>query len=119
MKIFITGATGFFGSRLVHNLLENTGHSLVCLVRRGRSSALPTNERISLVEGDLTSPEDFPRAMSGCRVVIHSAAMVATWARDNSAFDRVNVEGTLNLLRAAGEAGVLHVSDRGQPGAMG
>ena len=72
MKIFITGATGFFGSRLVGNLLENTGHSLVCLARAGRSSALPVNERVSFVEGDLTRPEDLPRAMAGCRAVIHS-----------------------------------------------
>jgi len=105
MKIFITGATGFFGSRLVGSLLENTEHRLVCLVRAGRSSALPESGRISFVEGDLTRPEDLTRAMAGCRAVIHSAAMVAAWARDRSAFDRVNVEGTLNVLRAAGEAG--------------
>ncbi len=105
MKIFITGATGFFGSSLVRHLLETTGHHLVCLARRGRSTDLPVSQRVSFIEGDVTEPETLPAAMAGCEAVIHSAAMVATWARDRSAFDRVNIQGTLNVLHAAGEAG--------------
>ena len=105
MKIFITGATGFFGNRLLRHLLEHTGHSLVCLTRGVPNSALFDNDRIRVVTGDLTDPSTLSRAISGCGAVIHSAAMVATWARDRRAFDRVNIEGTLNVLRAAGEAG--------------
>ncbi|MEA2062129.1 MAG: NAD-dependent epimerase/dehydratase family protein [Gemmatimonadota bacterium] len=105
MKVFITGATGFFGSRLVRCLLEKTGHELVLLTRRPDSSGLPDHERVSLVRGDVTDPPDtLARHMEGCEGVIHSAALVSTWARDRSAFDRVNIEGTLGVLRAAGMA---------------
>lgn len=109
MKIFLTGATGFFGSRLAGYLLEHTGHSLVCLARKGRSAALPASDRLTAAEGDVTEPAALARAMAGCEAVIHSAAMVATWARDRTVFDRVNVGGTLNVLRAAGELGLKKI----------
>jgi NAD+-dependent farnesol dehydrogenase len=109
MKIFLTGATGFFGSRLVRHLIDHSDHSLACLTRRGRSGAIPENERVEAVEGDVTEPAALARSMAGCDAVVHSAAMVATWARDSSAFGRVNIDGTLNVMRAAGGAGVKKI----------
>lgn len=109
MKIFLTGATGFFGSSLTRALLEETDHDLILLARPGRESRLPQNSRVEAATGDLTDPESLNRCVSACDAVIHAAALVATWSRDSRALDRVNVEGTVNLLRAARDAGVTRL----------
>ena len=109
MKIFLTGATGFFGSCLTRALLEETDHELILLARPGGESSLPQNDRVEAATGDLTDPESLKRCVSACDAVIHAAALVATWLRDSRLFDRVNVEGTVNLLRAARDAGVAKV----------
>ena len=109
MKIFLTGATGFFGSCLARALLEQTGHDLILLARPGRESSLPQDNRVEIATGDLTDPQSLKRCVPACDAVIHAAAMVATWSRHSSTFDRVNVEGTVNLLRTALDAGVSRV----------
>jgi len=109
MKIFLTGATGFFGSCLARVLLEQTDHELVLLARPGRESSLPQDRRVTAATGDLTDPESLKRGVTACDAVIHAAALVATWLRDRRTFDRVNVEGTLNILRAARDAGASRV----------
>jgi farnesol dehydrogenase len=40
-------------------------------------------------------------AVSGCDAVVHCAAMVKSWAKDKTEFDRVNVGGLRNVLEAA------------------
>lgn len=109
MKIFLTGATGFFGSCLTRALLDETGHELILLARPGGESSLPQNDRVEAATGDMTDPESLKRCVSACDVVIHAAALVASWSRDSRVFDRVNVKGTVNLLRAARDAGVSKV----------
>ncbi len=106
MRILLTGANGFFGSHILHQLLENTGHEIAALTRPGRESSLPADKRVIPVTGDITDPSSLRNALKSCGAVVHAAAKVSTWARDRSEFDRVNVDGALGLLRTAGEAGV-------------
>jgi len=101
MKIFLTGATGFFGSCLARALLEQTGHDLILLARPGGESRLPQDDRVEAATGDVTDPQSLKRYVSACDAVIHAAAQVATWSRDSRIFDRVNVGATVNLLRTA------------------
>jgi len=109
VKIFITGATGFFGSCLAGYLLDHTTHTLRLLLRKGRKLNLPSDERVEIALGDLTDPASLKQAVASCEAVIHAAAHVASWARDPGIFDRVNVQGTQELLRAAGEAGAKKI----------
>jgi NAD+-dependent farnesol dehydrogenase len=113
MRVLVTGATGFFGSRLVRRLLEHTDHELVLLTRPGREAVLPVHERVRPAPGDLTDRASLERAARGCEAVIHTAALVSTWSRRRSDFDRVNVQGALDTFEAAARAGarkILYVS---------
>jgi farnesol dehydrogenase len=106
MKIFLTGANGFLGSSLARHLSSVTARELVLLVRPGRDFNAPRADNIRLVEGDLTDPESYSRHLDGCDTVVHAAALVATWARDSSVFDRINVQATLDLIENSRNRGV-------------
>jgi farnesol dehydrogenase len=102
---FVTGATGFIGSKLVAGLVRR-GHSVRALVRRTSNAVGLEGERIAAVEGDIGDLRSLLRGMEGCSGVFHLAAYARNWARDPRTFFRVNVEGTRNVLGAARSAGV-------------
>ncbi|MCJ7441070.1 MAG: NAD-dependent epimerase/dehydratase family protein, partial [Thermoanaerobaculaceae bacterium] len=102
---FVTGATGFIGSKLVAELVRR-GHAVRALVRRTSSHRDLEGERIATVEGDIGDRGSLLRGMEGCSGVFHLAAYARNWARDPSTFFEVNVEGTRNVLGAAKSAGV-------------
>lgn len=108
MKIVITGATGLIGNAVAKRAAE-TGHDVTAIVRDvGRAkSILPPS--VALCPGDITEPESLPKALQGAEVVIHTAGMPEQWQADESIFTRVNVDGTVNILRAAKGAGVRRV----------
>jgi dihydroflavonol-4-reductase len=100
MKTLVTGATGFVGSHVARLLVER-GDSVRALVRR--SSRVDNLARLDVepVYGDLQDPESLAQAVKGCERVFHVAADYRLWSRDPRELYRSNVEGTLNLLRAA------------------
>jgi len=110
--ILVTGGTGFIGRRLLHRLLER-GEQLKVLVRPDSLAPLPQAKEVEVVVGDITDPSAVRKAVEGCKVVMHLAALRARFHPDHSAFERVNVVGTRTVLEEALEQGVgkvLHVS---------
>ena len=108
MKALVTGATGFIGANLVRALLER-GHRVRALVRPGSDRRNLTGLDIELIEGDLLSRDSLKRAVEGCTIVFHVAALYSFWVRPRRLIYDVNVEGTRNLLLAAREAAVDRV----------
>jgi nucleoside-diphosphate-sugar epimerase len=106
--IFVTGATGFLGNRLIRVLLER-GHWVRALARPTSDPEPVNNERLQWVAGDLLDRESLRRGLDGCSRVYHLAACARHWARDPSLFYKVNVEGTRNVLEMAGQAGVRRI----------
>jgi UDP-glucose 4-epimerase len=106
----VTGGAGFIGSHLVDELVAR-GRRVRVLDNfvTGRLEALASvRDRIELVEGDILHLPTLRGAMAGVERVFHQAALrsVPRSVDDPMESNRVNVEGTLNVLVAAREAGV-------------
>ena len=105
MRVFVSGATGFIGTRLVSRLVEegNTVHALV----RSEKKADPIRmEGVRLFRGDILDTASLSEAMKGCESAFHTAAFAGAWARDPGTIYRLNVDGALNVFRAASEQGI-------------
>lgn len=105
--VLVTGGSGSIGSSLLRALAEH-GWRRRCLVHRR-----PVADADETVRGELADVLSLRRAVEGARAVVHLAAV--THSRSPRRYDEVNVQGSLNLLDAAGEGGVerfLHVSTR-------
>ena len=91
MKILVTGASGFIGSRLSQKLLEN-GHSVTGLV----NEKILENSKIKTVNADL-SDSNFSLPDEKYDVVFHLAA-VTPMEKNKKKVKKVNYDGTVNLF---------------------
>ena len=108
MTTLVTGATGFVGSAVARLLLAE-GREVRALVRAGGDGSNIDGLDIERVTGDLTDSTSLKAAVKGCTALYHVAADYRLWIpRPKEIYD-VNVEGTRNLMRAAGEAGVARI----------
>lgn len=113
MKALVTGGGGFIGSHIVMRLLDG-GHEVRVIddFSTGRKENLAgAAGRIDLREGDLRDPDAVRGAVEGVDWVFHEAALpsVARSVEDPLSTNAVNVQGTLQLLLAARDAGVRRV----------
>ncbi|WP_238884087.1 NAD(P)-dependent oxidoreductase [Clostridium sp. YIM B02551] len=104
MKIFVTGATGKVGSRLVPYLLKN-GHSVRILVRNAEKALVLKEQGAEVVEGDLLNNDNLTEIIRGVDAVIHTAAQFRGGISDEVA-TAVNLDATIILAKAAIEVGV-------------
>src|SRR5580658_1394530 len=114
-RVLVTGASGFIGSHLTQSLLAG-GHEVRALVRYSSSGSIgwleeiPESERggLEIVLGDVRDAAHVHKVVAGCQVVYHLAALIAIpySYQAPASFIATNVEGTLNVLQAACDAGV-------------
>ena len=110
--ILVTGATGFVGGHVVHEL-RGRDLPVRCLVRDVSRASKLSGWGCGLASGDITDPESLRQAVAGCDIVIH---LVAIRQGRESEFQRIMVDGTRYLVAAAKEAGVrrfVHMSALG------
>ena len=105
MKVLVTGATGFIGGNLARELWRR-GDDVRALVRPGSNGLTIEGTGIVPVEGDILDRESVDRAVQGCEAVFHVAAAYTFWSRHPAMVSRTNVQGTVNVLTAAWQAGV-------------
>lgn len=96
-KVAVTGASGHIGANLVRELLGR-GYEVVTLVRQS-SEALEGLD-VSRIDGDILDPRSLRRAFRDVEQVYHLAAYISIQNRDSEKLERVNVEGTRNVLEA-------------------
>lgn len=103
--VLVTGASGFIGSNVVRRLVEE-GIRVTALVQPGVGTENLQGLDLELVEGDLREPDSLAPAVAGRDTVYHLGAIFDYWLPKPVDMFRVNVEGTIHLLRAAVGAGV-------------
>ena len=101
MTLFITGASGYVGRRLL-DLLDVAAHGGAFAL--AHSSSLSAQEGLQVVRGDLLEPGSYADALAECDTVLHLAALTGKAPR--AEHFRVNTEGTRTLVHAARSAGV-------------
>jgi dihydroflavonol-4-reductase len=106
--VLVTGATGFVGAAVARRLLA-AGKSLRFLHRANSDTrnidGLPGARTI----GDLGDAASLKRAVAGCEAVYHVAADYRLWVPRPEEIYRINVDGSVALVRAAMEAGVRRI----------
>ncbi|MCU0664768.1 MAG: GDP-mannose 4,6-dehydratase [Myxococcota bacterium] len=119
MKVLVTGGAGFIGSHLVERLLEQ-GHEVVCLdnfndfyeprIKRRNVQTAFTNPGYTLIDGDILERELLERVFLEGRfeTVVHLAAYAGVRPSIESPelYQKVNIEGTINLLEQCRAHGV-------------
>jgi dihydroflavonol-4-reductase len=108
MTTLLTGATGFVGAAVLR-CLRTAGHHVRALVRPNSDRRNLSGIDCEIVTGDLTEPESLKRAVRGCEAVFHVAADYRIWVPDREEMNRVNVQGTIDLVRAAAAAGASRI----------
>lgn len=118
MKIFISGATGFIGSRLALRLANN-GHMVHALYRDASKVSIIEHPNITLFKGDILDYNSLMPAIEGCSQIYHTAAFAKVWDKDNSMIYRQNIEGAANVIRAGIETGVNKIVCTSTAGVLG
>lgn len=119
MKCFVTGASGFIGANLVHELVAR-GHTVRALFRPGADIRGLDGAQFEAVEGDITDKSDsLARLMDGCDWVFHVAASYALWMPDYRPMYRTNLIGTQKVLKAAVTAGARRIVYTSTVGCIG
>lgn len=123
--VLVTGGTGFLGSHLIYYLLEK-GYSVRAIKREESSFEIlnkvfkfygktPENfeQKIDWVIADISDYYSLEDCLSGIDHIYHAAAMVSFQPGDNKRMQKINMQGTANLVNLAVEKNIskfCHVS---------
>src|SRR4051812_36077435 len=105
MNCFVTGGSGFIGANLIHELAAR-GHRVKALLRPNSDRRGLAGANYEVVEGDVLEQASLQRGLKNCDWCFHVAASYHLWLRDYAPMYAANVEGTRNVIEAAGAAGL-------------
>ena len=120
LMIFVTGGTGLVGSHILLKLSEEK-IPFIALKRKNSSDDVCRNvfknyntenlfEKIEWVIGDVNDITSLEDGMKNCTKLIHAAAIVSFHKEDNTLMNKINVEGTKNVMNVAASKGFKKVS---------
>lgn len=118
MNCFVTGASGFIGANLVHELVAR-GHRVKALLRPGGDLRGLQGAPFERIEGDVSMRDKLAAALRGCEWCFHVAASYHLWLRDYAPMYRANVDGTRHVLEAAAAAGCSRIVYTSTVGCVG
>lgn len=97
MRYFLTGATGFIGGRLAGQLVA-AGHHVVTVARDSSRASDLASIGVEVHRGDITERETLRLPMKGADGIFHVAGWYKLGLRDTSPGQRINIDGTRNVL---------------------
>lgn len=123
MRAAVTGGAGFIGHHLVTALVARGDEiSVLDDFSTGRRARIAMFDgRLAVTDGSILDPDALDRALAGCEVVFHEAA-IASVARslvDARLTNDVNTNGTIEVMLAAARAGVRRVVVAGSSAVYG
>ncbi|MDH5229470.1 MAG: NAD-dependent epimerase/dehydratase family protein [Gammaproteobacteria bacterium] len=104
MRVFITGASGFLGARVLKQVLQKSWHATILLRDANKASAYE-NDNIRVVLGDLENLNSWKSTLESIDVVIHCAAPLIFWGPWRL-YEQGIVQATQGLFQAAEQATV-------------
>jgi dihydroflavonol-4-reductase len=108
VNCFVTGASGFIGANLAHELVAR-GHRVKALLRSQSDTRGLKGIEVERVAGDVADADRIKAAVRGCDWCFHVAASYHLWLRDYSPMYAANVAGTRTVLEAAAGAGCARI----------
>jgi nucleoside-diphosphate-sugar epimerase len=109
-RICITGGAGFIGSHLAQRLVDDNDVVVYDNLHRNaiQFAHLDTHPHLTFIKGDVMDADATRRAVAGCQIVIHCAAIAGVYSVDRNAVTtmEVNMLGTNQVVRAALATGV-------------
>jgi dihydroflavonol-4-reductase len=107
-EVFVTGGSGLVGGRLL-KALANSAVATRALARSDDGSSVVAGLGAEPIRGDLLDVGALKEGMAGVEVVYHAAGVNEACSKDSRIMDRVNIDGTVSVIRAAAVAGVRRV----------
>ncbi len=111
-KCLVTGATGFLGTNLVHELV-NQGWDVRASGMHGSETKYIKDLDIEFVFADITKPDEVIELTKDCDVVFNVAADTSFWKKNFKRQKDINVNGAINIAKACQLNGVkrlIHTS---------
>ncbi|MCF8378540.1 MAG: NAD-dependent epimerase/dehydratase family protein [Bacteroidales bacterium] len=118
MNVFVSGATGFIGSKLALALAEK-GIIVHALYRSDEKAKSIQHKNIKLFKGDILNLNSLRSAIENCEQVYHVAAFARAWTKNPDDIYSLNIDGALNVLNVSSEAGVKRVVLTSTAGVLG
>lgn len=114
----VIGGSGFVGGAVLDALVSE-GRPVRALARSGRAADELRGRGVEAVLGDLLDPESLTQAMDGCAVIYHAAGVNELCVADPGPMERVNIDGSANVIAAAASAGARRVVYTSSAAALG
>lgn len=93
------------GSNLVRELLKQD-YQVRAFVEPGTRMDTLRGLDLEIMGGNILNEEDLKKAAGGCGVIVHTAASTNIWPSRSPFLGRINIDGTINVVRAAHHAGI-------------
>lgn len=105
MEILVTGPDGVLGSNLVRELIHRN-YNVHVLVEPGKDPITLKGLPITVIHGNILDADSINNAVEGKEIVFHCAAATSVYPPRNEMVNRVNIEGTQNIINSVIKHGV-------------